>query len=135
MQMQTTYLPSLMINLTLMNPFLVFLVVNSYQTPHDCFTCFNRLPSKRYSSYQYTQEESNHNLEQKFGLGAVKKYEELIRLAEQEVEQERMLNQNIGRPRQATMVRTAEGKIDAELERQYRQEKVEMERIFNLMEQ
>lgn len=90
--LNTSYFFSSWFNLVLMNPFFVFLVFNTIETPHDCFTCFNRLSGSRYSSYQYTREESNRNLEAKFGPGAVKIYENLIIQAQKEVEQERLFN-------------------------------------------
>jgi len=74
-----------------MNPIVVFLIFNTYETPHDCFECFNRLGSVRYSSFQFTQDERNRNLEVKFGPGAVKIYENLIIEAQKEVDSERLL--------------------------------------------
>ena len=76
--------------LALMNPLIFFLAFNTFQMPHDCFECFNRLGSVRYSTFQYTLREKNENLEAKFGLGAVKTHENLIIEAQKEVDRERL---------------------------------------------
>lgn len=75
--------------LQLFDPFFVFLAFNSFSQSHDCFECFNRLPGVRYSSFQYTLEERNHNLEIRQGRGAVRNFENLLKDAEAEAEAER----------------------------------------------
>lgn len=82
---------------------------NTYETPHDCFTCFDRLCSARYSSFQYNSEERNRNLENKFGAGAVKNYENLIIEAQKEVEIERLLAQGREKDSRPTMVVRPDG--------------------------
>jgi len=77
-----------------MNPFMVFLIFDSVEMPHDCFECFNRLPGVRYSTFKYTLQERNRNLEAKFGAGAVKIYENLIIEAQKEVDREWLLARN-----------------------------------------
>jgi len=89
-----------------MQPLIVFLIFNTYETPHDCFKCFNRLGCFRYSSFQYTLEERNRNLEDRLGPGAVKIYQNLIIEAQKEVEIERLLLKSEERK---TYVITAEG--------------------------
>jgi hypothetical protein len=102
-----------------MSPVIVFLAFNTYEPPHDCFACFNRLGSVRYSTFQYTLNERNQFLEAKFGYGAVKAYENLIIKAQKEVDRERYLAQSEYHKR-LTMVVAADGQHDSELERQYR---------------
>lgn len=57
---------------------MLYFLFLSLTTPHDCFVCFNRLPNKRYSIYQYTQLERNNYREKQFGKGAVQRYKELV---------------------------------------------------------
>ena len=105
-----------------MTPLIIFLTFNTFEPPHDCFQCFNRLGSVRYSIFQYTLQERNRILEAKFGLGAVKTYENLIIEAQKEVDRERYLAQSEYHKR-LTIVVAADGQLDSELERQYREEK------------
>jgi hypothetical protein len=58
--------------------------------PHDCFECFNRLPGVRYSSFQFTAYERNKQLEQRYGKGAVRIYENLVAQAQKEVDRENL---------------------------------------------
>ena len=73
----------------LLDPFYVFLLTNLIWEPHDCFECYNRLPGVRYSSFQYNAFERNRNIELRYGKGAVRIYEDLVRQAQKEVEKER----------------------------------------------
>ena len=80
---------SLIVRVLLLDPFFVFFMTNTWgQEPHDCFECYNRLPGVRYSSFQYSAYERNRNLESRYGKGAVKIYEDLVRQAQQEVDRE-----------------------------------------------
>ena len=79
---------SYFLKVILLETFAVFLVNYTYRKPHDCFECFNRLSGVRYSSFQYTKYESNKNLEQRYGQGAVRIYEQLYQQALEEVERE-----------------------------------------------
>ena len=47
------------LNLVELMPFYAFLVKNTIYPAHDCFTCFNKDPERRYSIYQYTNDEWN----------------------------------------------------------------------------
>jgi hypothetical protein len=78
----------LLTRLLFLSPFFIFLATNTWQKPHDCFECYNRLPNVRYSSWQYSAFERNQLLESRYGRGAVRIYEDLIRQAQDELEQE-----------------------------------------------
>lgn len=45
------------LNVVEMIPVFTFLLKNTIFPPHDCFTCFNKDPERRYSIYQYSKEE------------------------------------------------------------------------------
>ena len=45
------------LNFVELMPVYAFLVKNLLYPPHDCFTCFNKDPERRYSIYQYTRDE------------------------------------------------------------------------------
>lgn len=67
--------------LFLMYPFVLYFSYLTFFTPHDCYSCFNRLPNKRYSIYQFTQEERQRFRENTFGKGAIKRFEEMVQNA------------------------------------------------------
>jgi hypothetical protein len=46
-----------LLNIAELLPFFVFLLKNTLYPPHDCFTCFNKDPDRRYSIYQYSKQE------------------------------------------------------------------------------
>lgn len=50
------------VNLVELMPFYAFLVKNTIYPAHDCFTCFNKDPERRYSIYQYTNDEWKQEL-------------------------------------------------------------------------
>lgn len=45
------------INLAELIPPIAVLLKNTLYPPHDCFTCFNKDPERRYSIFQYSKEE------------------------------------------------------------------------------
>lgn len=48
------------------------------------------MPGVRYSSFQFTAYERNKNLEQRYGKGAVRIYENLVAQAQKEVDRENL---------------------------------------------
>ena len=52
-------------------PYLVFLIVNTVYKPHDCFRCFGKDPERKFSIYQYTQDERKEIERNKRGKGAL----------------------------------------------------------------
>lgn len=72
------YLTVGMQELSLMYPFVLYFSFLTFFTPHDCFACFNRLPNKRYSIHQFTQEERQRLRDNTFGEGAIKRFEEMV---------------------------------------------------------
>ena len=58
-------------------PFIPYFILITWQEPHDCFECFNRL-SIRYSIFQYTQEERNIYREHQVGQGAIERHANLV---------------------------------------------------------
>lgn len=95
----------------MLDPFFIFLLINTCWEPHDCFECFNRLPGVRYSIFQYSAYERNRNLEERYGRGAVKIYEDLVREAQKEVDRENLMKQRCmeGRYRAETIVEDEDG--------------------------
>ena len=59
----------------------MYFSIISYWEPHDCFDCFNRIPSSRYSIFQYTLAERNVFREKQIGLGFVQSYNEALKEA------------------------------------------------------
>jgi hypothetical protein len=57
----------------------IYFLTVTFSTPHDCFECFNRLPNKRYSIYQFTQDERNRQRDRQYGKGAIERFESLLR--------------------------------------------------------
>ena len=49
----------LFLEILLILPYFFFFLYLSLIEPHDCYECFNRLPSSRYSIFQYTKQELN----------------------------------------------------------------------------
>lgn len=45
------------LNLVELMPFYAFLIKTTIYPAHDCFTCFNKDPERRYSIYQYSDTE------------------------------------------------------------------------------
>ena len=62
-------------------PFIAYFGVASFTKPHDCFECFNRIPTLKYSIYQYTSYERNLMREERVGQGAVKRFNDMIKQA------------------------------------------------------
>jgi hypothetical protein len=51
------WLYMILLNTIELLPFFAFLIKSTLYPPHDCFTCFNKDPERRYSIYQYSQDE------------------------------------------------------------------------------
>ena len=55
-----------------LSPYLIFLAVNTMYLPHDCFKCFGKDPTRKFSIYQYTSKEQKALEQAKRGKGALK---------------------------------------------------------------
>ena len=122
--------------LLLLAPIMVFLAFNSYYAPHDCFNCYNRLPGVRYSSFQYSAYERNQNLESRYGIGAVRMHENLMREAQKEVDLEnkyKALNDS-GRFNGNTIVMNEEGEDGEDLAAAYKNEKERLAKLAKMEE-
>jgi hypothetical protein len=82
----------------------VFLTYRQVNPPHDCFSCFNRLPGDaKYSIYQYTKGERSDFREQRtLGVGAVKEYERIYEQAKKDAQTS--LNRSNRQLRKETLV-------------------------------
>lgn len=87
------------------SPYAVYFAHQTFVTPHDCFVCFNRLQNRRYSIYQFTQEEKNVMRDRQYGQGAIKRFENLLEEEKQEVDRMTMIP---SRERQETFVKSRE---------------------------
>lgn len=76
-------------NFIYFSPIFIYFVNLSCWKPHDCFACFNRLPNKRYSIYQYNQEERIRQRDRQYGKGAIRRFEELLSQEQEEQESSR----------------------------------------------
>ena len=116
----------------LTSPFILYFAILTFQEPHDCFECFNRLPYKRYSIFQYTKLERNHNLENRYGKGAITRFEELVRQDQKKAEAKK--EQQLRASRRKTVVRASDGETQEEAEQKYSVYKQKMQGIFEEQE-
>ena len=122
--------------LAIVSPIIVFLAFNTFETPHDCFECYNRLPGVRYSSFQYSAYERNQNLESRYGIGAVRMHENLMREAQKEVDLEnkyKALNAS-GRFHGDTIIMNEEGEDGEDLAAAYKNEKERLAKLAKMEE-
>jgi hypothetical protein len=89
----------------LFSPYAVYFAHHTFVTPHDCFVCFNRLQNRRYSIYQFTQEEKNAMRDRQYGQGAIERFEHLLEEDKLEVDRMTMIPT---RERQETVIKSRE---------------------------
>lgn len=75
---QTGVLSMSVSQLYLAIPFALYFAWMSFFAPHDCFECFNRLSTKRYSIFQYMQQERALQRDRQYGQGAIDRFNELL---------------------------------------------------------